>query len=234
MKPIILIGYRQDVPAYIAAAKSQGREIVGIVDRFFVGKNLDGLRVLGSDLDLLDSSTDIFKNKDNFDWFVSTMFLGVTNTKNDNENTWLLRQERIGIAEQSGVNLTNIVHATAHIDPTCKLGKNVFVGWLAYVGAHCSVGDFTFIGGYVGLSHHVTCGTNCTFTSTTGIVGNTVFGNNFYVGPGCTIARRQKSATVIGNNVMIGPGCTVIKSLQDNTVQFTNGAVRTNTKFNID
>lgn len=231
MKPIILIGNRQDNRQIAAAIESTGRKIHGIVDRYFVDQECDGIPVITSDLDLADYNSSLYKSRHDYDWFVATLFTGITNTKKDSENTWLLRQERIRLAESAGLNLTNIIHANAYVDPTARLGKNILVGWNSYVGGNCVLKDFTYIAAYVGLAHHITIEENCTLIGPMGVAGNIQIGRNVFIAHGTTISRRAKSTTTIGNNVVIGPGCTIVKSVDDNTIVFNNGKTLKNTNF---
>lgn len=230
-KPIILIGSRQDNYAVQRAATSTGRTVVGIVDRFYIGQTKDSIPVIASDLDLLDETSEIYKNKDDYDWFVNTIFTGTANVKNNDQNSWFLRNQRAMIAEQARLNLISIHHQNSYIDPTAKIGKNVFVGWGTYIGAHCNIGDFNFFAYNCGLPHHITTGNFCTFAGTTTFIGNTVIGRNVFVGPGVTFSKTVKNDTVIGNNVIITPGTTVMRSIEDSKIYFSNNRKLPNRHF---
>jgi len=230
MKPIILIGVRQDNRAFIAAAESQGRTVAGFLDKFYVGQTIDQLPVIASELDLLDHKSKIYQDKDNYDWFVSTIFTGITNTRVENENNWLLRNSRAEIATQANLNLINIQHANSFVDPSCTLGKNIYIGWGSYFGGYCTIGNFNYFGYNCGLGHHVNIGDFCTLINTVS-VGNVNIGKNVFLGPGTTISRRGKSNTTIEDNVIVAPGVTVVKSIPKNTVLLSQGKTLKNQHF---
>lgn len=233
MKPIILIGSRQDNLAIVRAAESKGRIIAGIVDRFYVGQNIDGFEVIASDLDLLDSSTAICKQRHEYDWFVNTIFTGVTDTDNDNANSFLLRNQRAAMARTAGLTLTNIIHANSYVDTTAVLGENIFVGWGTAIGGYCRIGNFNFIPYNCGFAHHIITGDFCTFIGNNTVIGNTKFGNNVFVGPGVTFSKTKIDPISIGNNVIVAPGVTVLKSIADNKIYLPNYRTATNHTFTI-
>lgn len=229
-KPIILIGCRQENRHIIVAAESKGQKIVAMVDRFYAGQTIDGLPVIASDLDLLDTKSKIFKTKDDYDWFVNTVFTGVTNVKNDEENIWLLRNQRAEIAKSAELNLINIQHANSFVDPTTKLGKNIYIGWGCYIGSYSSIGDYNFFGMNTGFGHHIITGQFVTMYNSI-IGGNTVIGNNVVMGYSVNVSKSGKESTVIGNNVIIAPGSTIMRSIPDNKIVFANGRNLSNKDF---
>lgn len=233
MKPILLIGSRQDNRQLITAAESTGRKIVGIVDRFYLNQIHDGLPIVASDLDLLDISSDIYRNKDDYDWFVSTIFTGVTNHKVNNENSWFMRNQRASIALTAKLNLINIQHSNSFVDPTCTMGKNIYIGWGCYFGAYCNIGSFTHFAYNCGLGHHTTISDYCTISSTI-TVGNSTIGKNVFLGPGINISRRGKSVTSIGDNSIIIGGSPILKSVPPNTIYFDKNCSIKNQHFVFD
>lgn len=232
-KPIILIGCRQDNYAVKRAIESMGRTIVGIADRFYLGQTKDEIPVVASDLDLLDENSWLFKNRNNYDWFVSTIFTGATEIKNSNHNSWLLRNERVKIADYAKVNLINVIHSNSYVDPLAVLGKNIYVGWGTYIGANCKIGNFNFFAYNCGLPHHISTGDLCTFAGTTTFVGNTVVGNNVFAGPGVVFSRTSQCNVVVGNNVIIAPGSIIMRSIASDKIYFANGKTLNNQHFTL-
>lgn len=230
-KPIILIGCRQDNYTVKRAAESTGRTIAGIVDRFYLGQVKDTIPVIASDLDLLDESSWIYQSKDQYDWFVNTIFTGSTDVHDDNHNSWLLRNQRADIAKSARLNLTNIQHQNTYIDPTATIGKNLYIGWGTYIGANCNIGNFNYFAYNCGLPHHITIGDLCTFAGGTIFVGNTTVGNNVFMGPGVILSRTARRSTVVGNNVIIAPGTAVMRSIADNKIYFARGKTLNNQHF---
>ena len=48
-RPVVFVGTRQNMEPLIEIAELNGIEILGILDRFYVGQKFEGLDVLGSD-----------------------------------------------------------------------------------------------------------------------------------------------------------------------------------------
>jgi UDP-3-O-[3-hydroxymyristoyl] glucosamine N-acyltransferase len=233
-KPIILIGVRQENRQCIAAVESMGRKVIGFVDRFYVGQTIENLPVLASELDLLDHNSKLFQDKDNYDWFVSTIFNGLANHKLDNENSWLLRNHRAEIANTAKLNLINIQHANSYVDPTTKLGRNIYIGWGTYIGGYCDIGDFNYFGYNCGIAHHAITGNLCTIIGPATFIGNTTIGDNVFMGPGTNISGSKKIKVTIGDNVIISPGSTIMRPIDNNCIYFSNGRTLPNKNFVLD
>jgi acetyltransferase-like isoleucine patch superfamily enzyme len=230
-KPILLIGVRTDNRGVLSTIEAMGRTVAGFVDKFYVGQTIDNVPVIASELELLDTNSKLYQEKDNYDWFVSTIFTGVTNVKVDNENSWLLRNGRAEIARKANLNLINVRHPNSFIDPTCIVGTNNFIGWGCYFGGYCKIGDFNFFGYNCGLALHVYVGDFCTLIGSTFSVSNVTIGDNVFMGPTVTISKTTPDFVNIGNNVIIAAGSTIMRSIDNNRILFANGRTLTNKKF---
>jgi UDP-3-O-[3-hydroxymyristoyl] glucosamine N-acyltransferase len=232
-KPIILIGSRQDNLTLVSVAESQGRHVAGIVDRFYVGQDIQGIPVLGSDLDLMDPSSKLSQDKHSYDWFVNTQFTGITDTTNDDHNSFFLRNQRIAMAKHAQLNLCNIQHRDSWVMPSVCMGVNNLIGYNCCITAEVSMGSFNAFVYSVGFAHHCVVGDYCTFLGQIAVTANVKIGNNVFVGCNTTLSRLMKP-TVIGDNVIIQSGSTVMRSIPDNTVYFNNGRRRSNQHFVMD
>ena len=82
------------------------------------------------------------------------------------------------------------IHATAVIEPTSKIGADVFIGACAYIGENCTIGDGCRIYPQVFIGDGTSLGKNCTIYPGVKIYHECIIGN------GCTI----HAGTVIGSD----------------------------------
>lgn len=228
-RPLVFVGSRTDMEPLIEIAEDTGYQILGILDRFYVGKKIEGIDVIGSDLELPEHELNDF-----CDFFVATYFSGTTNVHNNNENTFLLRLERINLVRQAGCNLANLIHPNTEISKSAKLGKNLLLFNGVYIESHVTVGSFSQFMYHSVAAHHSVIGKNCTFLPDSGCVGHTVIGENVTIGINTRVLFSGDQPTRIGNNVVIGPGMSILKSIPDNSVVRVNGKIANNEHFTVD
>jgi UDP-3-O-[3-hydroxymyristoyl] glucosamine N-acyltransferase len=231
-RPLVLVGSRSDMEPYIEIAEELGIPILGILDRFYVGNKLEGLDVIGSDLDLINpDAKDTQDLIEHADFFVASFFGGRTNLKIDNENTFLLRMQRIDLVKQARCNLINLIHPDCNISRTARLGRNTLVLPGAYIESHVNIGSFCQFMYHSGVAHHTIIGENCTFLPDSGTTGSVNIGNNVLVGINSRILSSGASETKIGDNVIIGPALTILKDIPENKTILLNGKIVTNENF---
>ena len=101
-RPIIFVGTRADMEPLLETAEELGIPVLGILDRFYVGKKVEGIDVIGSDLDLINPvSNPVTELLEYADFFVASYFSGTTNTEIDSQNIFQLRMERIDLVKQA-------------------------------------------------------------------------------------------------------------------------------------
>jgi UDP-3-O-[3-hydroxymyristoyl] glucosamine N-acyltransferase len=82
------------------------------------------------------------------------------------------------------------IHPTAVIEPSSKVGTDVYIGAYTYIGENCNVGDGCRIYPHVFIGDNSTIGKNCLVNSGVKIYHECIIGNN------CTF----HSGTVIGSD----------------------------------
>mgnify|MGYP003322360985 FL=1 len=193
-RPLVFVGSRMDMEPLIEIAEETGYQVLGILDRFYVGKKIEGIDVIGSDRDLPGHEL-----VEHCDFFVASYFSGTTNVDNDNENTFRLRLERMNLVEQVGCNLANLIHPNTEISKTARLGRNLLLCNGVYIENHVRVGSFTQFMYHTNAAHHSTIGKNCTFLPDAGCAGETIIGDNVTIGINTRIlySKKNKHALVI-------------------------------------
>ena len=233
-RPLVLVGTRSDMEPYKEIAEELGIPIMGILDRFYVGQTFEGLEVLGSDLDLINQESWVYKTRDFADYFVSSFFGGRTNTDVDSQNTFQLRMERMELVERAGVNLINLIHPGAQVSASANIGRNTLILYGAYIESHVRIGSFGQFMYRSSVAHHSTIGRNCTILPDGGTSGSVTVGDNVIIGVNSRILSAGDEESRIGNNVLIGPGVTVLKDIPDNSIVQVNGKILPNERFTSD
>lgn len=82
------------------------------------------------------------------------------------------------------------IHSTAVIEPSAKVGKDVFIGAYTYIGENCTIGDGTRIYPQVFIGDGTSLGKNCVINPGVKIYHECLIGNS------CTI----HAGTVIGSD----------------------------------
>jgi len=82
------------------------------------------------------------------------------------------------------------IHATAIIEPTAKIGSDIYIGPFAYIGENCIIGDGCSVYPHVFIGDNTILGRNCTINP-----GVKIY-HDCLVGEGCII----HAGTVIGSD----------------------------------
>lgn len=123
-------------------------------------------------------------------------------------------------ARKEGFQLKTIVHPTAFVDPSAKLGEGVFVAAGAFIGPRAEIGDGVIINTHASVDH------DCKVGEYSHICPGTILAGAVAVGPLTTVGAGSvvKPLVKIGANDLIGSGSVVVKNIGNNTVSYGNPA----------
>jgi UDP-3-O-[3-hydroxymyristoyl] glucosamine N-acyltransferase len=126
------------------------------------------------------------------------------------------------------------IHPTAVIEPSAKLGKDLFIGAYAYIGENSSVGDGCSIFAHVYLGDYAKIGNSCTLYPGVKIYHECIVGNNCTIHAGTVIGADgfgfapqsesefkkipQIGNVVIEDNVEIGANTAIDRATMGSTI----------------
>jgi UDP-3-O-[3-hydroxymyristoyl] glucosamine N-acyltransferase len=217
-KKLVFLGHSVNIKRLIDVAADQF-EILGIVDDNYFGNTdvLEGLPIIGSEKNI----NMVLNSWGNLYFFVASPL----RTSLDWTRTNPRRDCLIDIAENYNLELVNLIHPSAIIPDTTKLGKNIFIGQYTVLQNYVSIEDYVFVKEQVCIAHHCVVKKNSNISSQAYLGANVSIGENSYIGiKGAVIASGNN--LIIGKNCFTHPGSVVMKNLPDNTTYTIGGKIR--------
>jgi carbonic anhydrase/acetyltransferase-like protein (isoleucine patch superfamily) len=226
-RPLIFVGCRQQMRQTALLAELNNIEIAGILDHHYYGNtdSVGGVPVIGDERWLLDAN-----NRQAQDWLQSCDFFPA-NWHNGSQQLGrgldleLLRLQRIGILEQSGANVINLIHPNSSMYGLTskyadfKMGRGILIDDMTWISIDSvEIGDYCAISLGTKISHHVTLGKNVMFAAENYIHSCTVGSNTFFGMYSRISARHKISRLTIGDNCTVWAGAEVKKSIPDNKI----------------
>ena len=122
-------------------------------------------------------------------------------------------RKRIFISlKESGLQIPNIIHPSASVEPSVILGEGNQIMQGAIVGSNVKIGNNCIINSGCIISHDTIIGDNVHIAPGGIIAGGVIIKDDTTIGMGCTIFL----GLTIGKNVIIQNGINVFKNIQDN------------------
>lgn len=102
-----------------------------------------------------------------------------------------------------------LVHPTAWVSPSARLGRGVFVGPQALVHAHAVIGDHAIINSAAVVEHDVVVGTGCHLAPGAVVGGGARLGAWAFIGLGA----RVRDHITVGAGAVVGMGAAVLREV---------------------
>jgi len=122
--------------------------------------------------------------------------------------------------EKEGFKLANVIHPTAWISPSAKIGLGVILRAGVIIQADAIVGNNVTIMEYAGVGHDSVVGNNTQIAACVSIGGHCKIGENVYIATSVPV----KDRVSIGSDSIIGMGAVVSRDVDENVIALGNPA----------
>jgi len=195
MRKLAIIGAGEFGKQAREMALLQGKyDPIGFYDDFSVEEQFEGLPILGK----IDDVEHHFEQGK-----VEVLFVAIGYNH--------LRFKQTVMRRFSSIPFANIIHPTAVIEKSAKLGQGIFIYPMTYIGPGVDVADGVVLNMYSYLPHDNKIGECAAFSGGTNMGGKTDIGSCSFVGLGCTVSDNLK----ICEDVFIGAGAVVVKNIDE-------------------
>ena len=124
------------------------------------------------------------------------------------------------LLRDKGAKFAQLIHPSAAISATAKLGEGVIIGAHAFVSANAKIGDLVAINALCSVGHDVDLGSFSTLSAHVDLTGYVQVGEGVFFGSGARVLPRVK----IGSGAKIGIGATVMRTVPSNAVMYIQPA----------
>lgn len=235
-KPLIFVGSRDKQALLHIVAEARGYEILGILDYHYYGNTdkIDCVPVIGDERSLLDpTDKEAQRWLKTCDFFVANWWYGNQHINQSGPDLQRLRLDRIGIVEQTGANVINLIHPNSETlggnskYATLKIGKGVFIDdncWVCphnvSIGNYCQIMQGSKFGAGAHLRFNVCVGP---FTH----IHHVDIGDNSYIGiySKINLIHTQDHMLNIGNNVTTWTNSQILKDIPSNSIHTDKGRI---------
>jgi acetyltransferase EpsM len=114
-------------------------------------------------------------------------------------------------AESLGFGFATVVHPSAHVSTTSRLGPGTIVGVRAVVGAHSTLGRHVLVNRGCLIGHHTSVGDHVSLQSGANVAGLCAIGEATYVGMGAIVLNGRS----VGSRAVVGAGAVVTRDVPD-------------------
>jgi len=122
----------------------------------------------------------------------------------------------------AGQAFATLVHPTAVVSASAKLGQGVVVGPFAMVSANAVVDDFAMVNAYASVGHDVHVGSWTTLSCHVDLTGAVEVGRESFFGSGARVIPGVR----VGDRCTIGAGAVVVRRTGDDATLFAAPARR--------
>ncbi|WP_367392691.1 NeuD/PglB/VioB family sugar acetyltransferase [Lewinella sp. LCG006] len=130
------------------------------------------------------------------------------------------RKKTVEIILEKGGAFINLIHPTAMISPSVKIGKGVGIKAFSVLASDVSIGDFSFLQSSVIMGHDVSIGRFCHVNSFAFFAGYARVENLGVVNAGARLIQNVK----VEEGAVVGVGSVVLKRVKAGTTVFGNPA----------
>lgn len=125
-----------------------------------------------------------------------------------------IKQKLVDKAKKLGLKFTNIIHPTAYVGDSVRLGKGIIIGPKCILTVNIDIGNHVSINPACGIGHDSYIGDYTTLYWNINISGNVHIGKAVEIGSKTFI----KQGIDIADGAVIGAGAVVVKDVEKNNI----------------
>jgi sugar O-acyltransferase (sialic acid O-acetyltransferase NeuD family) len=118
--------------------------------------------------------------------------------------------------EKAGFDRPTLVHPTAIVSPSARIGAGVAILAGAHLGAASSVGDEVILNSGASVDHDCVVGAGVHVCPGATVAGKVKIGAKAWIGVGATVSDLMR----IGANCLVGAGSVVVRDLPEDVVAY--------------
>lgn len=198
-KPLIILGNGGHAGVLTETLLSQGEKIIGFTSPTQEVNDF-GLTYLGQDEVIY-----------NYNEMEIELVLGIGMV-----NPGSIRESIFTKLKQKGYLFKSVIHSTAIISPSAKLGEGIQIMAGSVIQTRTSIADNTIVNTGALIDHDCQIGAHIHIAPGVNISGAVQIQNGTHIGTGTTIIQ----GIDIGENCLIGAGAVVVKNLKNNVKAF--------------
>lgn len=115
-----------------------------------------------------------------------------------------------------GAKFSRLIHPTAVVARTAKIGEGVIVFPHVFISADAVVGDICAINGFSSVGHDVSLGSFSTLSAHVDLTGHVKVGECAFFGSGARVLPKVR----VGSGARIGAGATIMRSVPEGAVMY--------------
>jgi len=124
-----------------------------------------------------------------------------------------LRLGLTALLRARGARFTNVLHPTALVEDSARLGSGCVVGPFSVVSVNTTLGDDVVVNYHVSVGHDVILGDGCTLSPHACLSGGVILGKGAFLGSNATVLPRVP----VGDFAILGAGCVAVRPVAPGT-----------------
>ncbi len=122
----------------------------------------------------------------------------------------------------AGAQFATLLHPTAWVSASAKIGRGTVVSVFADISANAVVGEFCLLNGYASVGHDAMLGDHSTVSGYVDLTGGVRIGRQSFLGSGARVLPHL----VLGERCIIGAGAVVVRPVPDGATLYAAPARR--------
>jgi len=119
-----------------------------------------------------------------------------------------------------GARLATVIHPSAFVSPSARLGAGVVIAPFAFIGPHAEVGDLTLVNTHASVAHDARTGRCCILAPYAAMNGRAVLGDGAFLGTHAVVTPRR----TVGAGASVSAGSVAVRDVPAGQVAIGNPA----------